>query len=57
MALANVKAPMHKNRNTTMGRINGHFSTGTLFRNINLSGKVYEELLETQCKTKTLYFL
>lgn len=43
MALNEVRAPMHKNKQTTMGRISGFYSSGSLFKDINLSSKIYEK--------------
>jgi len=36
-------APMHKNKTTTLGRINGFFSPTSLFKTVNLASKLYEE--------------
>jgi len=36
-------APMHKNRTTTLGRINNFISKDSLFKSVNLSSKIYSD--------------
>lgn len=46
MAGTQIRAPIHKNRTTTMARINGLYSTGSLFAKINLSSQLYGDKIQ-----------
>lgn len=52
MAQIKVNAPIHKNKTTTSGRINGFVSDSSLFKDINLFGKLYEESVPFTSKVK-----
>ncbi len=48
MALSEVRAPIHKNRQTTMGRISGFYNSGSLFRSLGIQSKIYQETQAVQ---------